>query len=163
MLVKRINLFLGFLKITLNNPFIIFQNRYYYNSLKFKKYTMTHIGLEKEDIAVIANILHKHLATEIVLNLKIRNFHWNVTGIHFNDLHSFFEGLYNSGASYADEVAERIRMLGLHTHASMEEYIEMSYVKEEKNIEMASDKMIQQLLDDNERIIIEMRKDIEIV
>jgi DNA-binding ferritin-like protein len=29
----------------------------------------------------------------------------------FRDLHLFFEELYNAGAEYADEVAERIRML----------------------------------------------------
>jgi len=105
-------------------------------------------------------ILHKHLATEIVLNLKIRNFHWNVVGIHFNDLHEFFEKMYDTGADYADEIAERIRMLGHHTHASMEEYIKMTYVAEERDIKMDSDKMLEQLLSDNETIIKEMRKDI---
>jgi starvation-inducible DNA-binding protein len=80
--------------------------------------------------------------------------------VHFNDLHEFFEKLYTDGAIYADEIAERIRTLGHHTHASMEEYIKMTYVAEEKDIRMDSDKMLKQLLDDNETIIREMRKDI---
>lgn len=124
---------------------------------------MIHIGIESSDTQKIADILHKYLASEIVLNLKIRNFHWNVEGIHFNDLHKFFEELYNSGASYADEVAERIRTLGHHTQASMKEYIEMTIIAEEENIKMPSDKMISQLLQDNETIIQELRKDIDIV
>lgn len=121
---------------------------------------MTNLWIKSNDTNEAVEILHKHLATEIVLNLKIRNFHWNVTGIHFNDLHKFFEDLYNWGAEYADEIAERIRMLGHHTHASMEEYIKMTYVPEEQDIKMPSDKMINQLLEDNETIIREMRKDI---
>lgn len=121
---------------------------------------MANLWIESHDMNNSVGILHKHLATEIVLNLKIRNFHWNVTGVHFNDLHEFFEKLYNDGAAYADEIAERIRMLGHHTHASMEEYIKMTYVAEEKDIKMDSDKMLHQLLQDNETIIREMRKDI---
>lgn len=121
---------------------------------------MTNLWIESGDMNKTVDILHKHLATEIVLNLKIRNFHWNVTGIHFNDLHKFFETLYNDGAAYADEIAERIRMLGHHTHASMAEYIQMTYVEEEKDINMDSDSMLKQLLEDNETIIKEMRKDI---
>jgi DNA-binding ferritin-like protein len=44
---------------------------------------MTHtdhanIGLENSDIKKISDILQKYLATEIALNLKIRNYHWNV-------------------------------------------------------------------------------------
>ena len=121
---------------------------------------MKELWIQQDNVEKIADILHKHLATEIVLNLKIRNFHWNVVGVHFNDLHEFFEKMYVSWAEYADEVAERIRMLGLHTHASMEEYIKMTYVSEEKDIRMNSDSMLEQLLTDNESIIREMRKDI---
>ena len=121
---------------------------------------MADLGIKSEHMNTTADILQKHLATEIVLNLKIRNFHWNVTGIQFNDLHAFFETLYTDGAVYADEVAERIRMLWFHTHASMEEYITMTYLKEEKDISMNSDAMLKQLLQDNETIIREMRKDI---
>lgn len=121
---------------------------------------MINIGIPEKDTQSTVDILHRHLATEIVLNLKVRNFHWNITGIHFNDLHKFFEDLYTSGASSADEIAERIRMLGHHTHASMQEYLWLTYISEEKNIELSTDKMLQQLLDDNESIIREIRKDI---
>jgi starvation-inducible DNA-binding protein len=59
---------------------------------------MANIGISEADSKKIADILHKYLASEIVLNLKIRNFHWNVVGINFNDLHKFFEELYISGS-----------------------------------------------------------------
>ncbi len=124
---------------------------------------MQEIGLNSSDSQKTAEILHKYLASEIVLNLKIRNFHWNIEGIHFNDLHKFFEELYTSGASYADEVAERIRTLGYHTQASMKEYIQITIISEEDNIKMPSHEMISQLLKDNEKIIQELRKDIDTI
>ena len=36
-------------------------------------------------------LLMKTLADEYVLYTKTRNYHWNVTGPQFNDLHKFFE------------------------------------------------------------------------
>jgi len=121
------------------------------------------IGLESSDIKKISDILQKYLATEIALNLKIRNYHWNVEGAMFRDLHLFFEELYDAGAQYADEVAERIRMLGEHTHASMEEYVKMTIISEEKNITLPAMDMLSNLLKDTEVIIQEMRKDIDVV
>ena len=125
--------------------------------------TMTNIALDSKDTQKTADILHALLASEIALNLKIRNFHWNVEWIHFNDLHKFFEDLYNSWSEYADEVAERIRMLGHHTHASMKKYIELSFIDEEENIKMPSDEMISHLLKDNENIIRKIRECVEII
>lgn len=121
---------------------------------------MPNLWIESRDMNDAVGILHKHLATEIVFNLKIRNFHWNVTGIHFNDLHKFFEDLYTNWAEYADEIAERIRMLWHHTHASMDEYLKMTYIQEEKNINLSCENMLKQLLEDCETIIREIRKDI---
>jgi len=45
----------------------------------------------------------------------------------------------------------------------MKEYIEMTIIPEEKNIKMHSDKMIEQLLSNNETLITEMRKDIDTI
>jgi len=81
----------------------------------------------------------------------------------FRDLHLFFEELYNAGSQYADEVAERIRMLGVHTHASMEEYVKMTIIPEEKSITLPAMDMLSNLLKDTETIIQEMRKDIDVV
>jgi DNA-binding ferritin-like protein len=51
----------------------------------------------------------------------------------------------------------------MHTHASMEEYVSMTIIPEEKNITLPAMEMLSNLLKDTETIIIEMRKDIDIV
>ncbi len=70
----------------------------------------------KIDIAIpegarqtVVEILNTLLADEYLLYTKTRNYHWNVTGPQFNDLHKFFEAQYEELNEFVDEVAERAR------------------------------------------------------
>jgi len=47
------------------------------------------IGLSGESRRGVVTLLALLLADEFVLYTKTRNFHWNVTGPQFNDLHKF--------------------------------------------------------------------------
>lgn len=73
--------------------------------------TKIDIGIEEKNRKEISDLLEAFLASEIVLNLKIRNYHWNVQAKNFSELHSFFEELYDASSKSIDELAERIRML----------------------------------------------------
>ncbi|USN58249.1 MAG: DNA starvation/stationary phase protection protein [Candidatus Peribacteria bacterium] len=88
------------------------------------------IGIQ--DTSKIVDILATTLATENILNLKIRNYHWNVESLSFNDHHKFFEGLYDESNENIDAIAERIRMLGEKTPANYETYLRLSIINEEK-------------------------------
>ena len=48
-----------------------------------------------------------------VLYGKTHRFHWNVTGPMFTSLHGMFDTQYNGLWESLDEIAERIRALGL--------------------------------------------------
>ena len=67
------------------------------------------IGLTAEQRAEIVEILHTLLADEYVLYTKTRNYHWNVTGSNFSELHKFFETQYDELDIIIDDVAERVR------------------------------------------------------
>ena len=71
-------------------------------------------GIARQDREAIAAGLSRLLADSYTLYLKTHNFHWNVTGPQFNTLHLMFEGQYTELATAVDEIAERIRALGLH-------------------------------------------------
>ena len=58
------------------------------------------------------NILTRALADEYVLYTKTRNYHWNVTGPRFHDLHKLFESQYEILDEKIDELAEFIRYFG---------------------------------------------------
>jgi len=123
----------------------------------------TNIGLNKNEISIILPLLENFLASENILNLKIRNYHWNVTGIHFSDYHKFFEGMYDDSAENIDEIAERIRMLWSKTQANMKFFLEKSFLSEETNLELSSTDMVKSLLSDTEQTIREMRNAIEVI
>ena len=71
------------------------------------------IGLSQERRSTIADGLGRMLADTYVLYGKTHGFHWNVTGPMFNTLHLMFMEQYTELWTALDEIAERIRALGL--------------------------------------------------
>jgi starvation-inducible DNA-binding protein len=128
---------------------------------KTKKLEQAHIGLSKETRRSLIQRLNKLLADEQLLYTKTRNYHWNVTGIHFTVLHELFEQHYNSLQTIADEVAERNRMLGGMSIGTMAEFLEESRLSETAGTIPSANDMIANLLDDHEHIISSLRDDIE--
>lgn len=121
------------------------------------------IGLTQNELSIIIPLLESFLASENILNLKYRNFHWNVTGKKFSEYHDFYEGLYNSSAEDIDEIAERIRMLGGKTQANMKFFLEKSFLPEETSLDLSFIDMINILLEDVEKTIQELRNSIKTI
>lgn len=71
-----------------------------------------------------------YLANLSVLNIKLHNLHWNVTGINFKAIHEYLEELYDSAFEKFDEVAEYQKMNGVYPKASLAEYLEISDISE---------------------------------
>ena len=69
------------------------------------------IGINESDRVNIAEGLKRLLADSYTLYLQTHNFHWNVTGPQFRELHLMFEDHYTELAIAVDEIAERIRTL----------------------------------------------------
>ena len=81
--------------------------------------------------------LNKLLSDYQVFYQKLRNYHWNVTGPMFYQLHARFEELYNATAETADEVAERVRMLGDRPPSTYKEQLAMARLKEDESVPAA--------------------------
>ncbi|MFN3802740.1 Dps family protein [Belliella pelovolcani] len=96
-------------------------------------------GLEIKDSKVLAKKLNELLANYEIYYQNLRNFHWNVTGPNFFELHAKFEELYNAANLGIDEVAERILTLGIRPLSSFEEYINHAAIKEAKEIHEAKE------------------------
>jgi starvation-inducible DNA-binding protein len=109
----------------------------------------------------IADSLAKYLASTYTLYLKTQNFHWNVTGPHFYQLHKLFEEQYNDLSAATDQLAERIRALGFRAPASFAEYLKLSSIQEESKTIKAND-MISQLLADQQTMVREGREVIKV-
>ncbi|MEL6124215.1 MAG: ferritin-like domain-containing protein, partial [Bacteroidota bacterium] len=56
---------------------------------------MDYLGISRSDASPVVSALNKLLCDYQVYYQNLRNFHWNVSGVHFFDLHNKFEDLYN--------------------------------------------------------------------
>lgn len=119
------------------------------------------IGISEDNRQAVANILNHLLADEFVLYTKTRKFHWNVKGIHFHDLHLFFESQYKELAEMMDEVAERIRKLGHYSLGTLQQFLDETNLLEHTDDGSSAEIMIEALLEDHETIIRELRKAID--
>lgn len=86
------------------------------------------IGIGDTDRASIAEGLSRVLADTYTLYLTTHNFHWNVTGPHFNSLHAMFMQQYTELWGSTDVIAERIRSLGHYAPGSYAEFSKIATV-----------------------------------
>ena len=92
-----------------------------------------------------ADAASKLLADSYTLYLKTHNFHWNVKGPMFNTLHLMFEEQYTELAAAVDEIAERIRALGVKAPGSYTAFADLTSIDEASGDESAEE-MIRQLV-----------------
>ena len=118
------------------------------------------IGIKKEDLSKVAQILNGFLADEFILYLETKNAHWNVEGPDFHTMHKFFEEQYDQLDEIMDEVAERIRALGHYAPATMKAYLELTHLTEQSREKNDSGGFIKELLLDHESIIKRLRANI---
>ncbi len=103
------------------------------------------IGIDKDQREKIAEGLSRLLADSYTLYLKTHNFHWNVTGPMFSTLHLLFETHYTELALAVDQIAERIRALGVNAPGSYKQFAELTSITEETGTPDAEE-MIKQLI-----------------
>ena len=102
---------------------------------------------------MLADDLKTLLASKYAFVIKAQNFHWNVEGPDFAQLHEFFGDIYEEVYENSiDKIAENIRTLDNYTPGSFERFAELSVIEGQTKIPRAK-LMIQELLEDNEKII----------
>ena len=118
------------------------------------------IGLNKKECEAVALGLKKLLADTYTLYLKTHNFHWNVVGPQFRELHLMFEEQYTELATAVDDIAERIRALGSPAPGTYSELNQLTVIEETPGVP-SSKSMIQTLTQDNEAVVRTARKALE--
>ncbi|WP_127470799.1 Dps family protein [Thiomicrorhabdus aquaedulcis] len=110
------------------------------------------IGINKKNRLHIAEGLKHLLADSYTLYLQTHNFHWNVTGPQFRELHLMFEEHYTELAVAVDDIAERIRALDVIAPGTYKALAQLSAIKEIETIPAASD-MVTILLHGHEQVV----------
>ncbi len=114
--------------------------------------TKIDIGINKQDRTKVAESLKHLLADSYTLYLQTHNFHWNVSGPRFRDLHLMFEEHYTELATAVDEIAERIRTLGVAAPGTYKAFAKLSSIQEVEGVPDAKE-MVKILNESHEQVV----------
>ncbi|WP_373080690.1 Dps family protein [Zhongshania sp.] len=110
------------------------------------------IGISEANREAIADGLKALLADSYTLYLQTHNFHWNVTGPRFRDLHLMFEEHYTELAVAVDDIAERIRTLDVAAPGTYKEFARLSSIEEVDGVPSA-EAMVDILTKGHEQVV----------
>ena len=117
---------------------------------------MTHLNLDTEKTKKTVEELNVLLADFHVYYQELRNFHWNVEGTSFFDLHAQFEDMYDEAKKRIDAIAERILTLKFTPDSNLSTYLEKSNINESP-LGYNDRQMVDTLLNEHEVLLNQMR------
>ncbi|MBC29909.1 MAG: DNA starvation/stationary phase protection protein [Muricauda sp.] len=121
---------------------------------------MNYLNMDEEKLLPVIIELNTLLADYHMYYQKLRNFHWNILGKNFFDLHEKFEELYTDARVKIDEIAERILTLRYHPVSNYSEYLKMSNIDECTSV-LEDSEMVTEILKAHRTLISQMSKVIE--
>lgn len=110
------------------------------------------IGINAAAREEIAEGLKRLLADSYTLYLQTHNFHWNVTGPQFRELHLMFEEHYTEMATAVDDIAERIRTLDVAAPGTYKAFAKLSSIEEVEGVPSAAE-MVDLLTQGHEQVV----------
>lgn len=123
--------------------------------------TKPNIGLDGNARKSVAAALNNVLADTYTLYMKTHSYHWNVTGPRFHSLHAMFEEQYREMWAALDELAERVRALGVFAPTSGKAFSELTSIESADKEPPAAEEMVKNLLADHETLIRRAREALE--
>lgn len=111
------------------------------------------IGIEQKSREQVAASLNNTLADTYSVYMKTHAYHWNVTGPQFHTLHVMFEEQYNEMWTALDEIAERVRALGVFAPTSGKQFADLSAIENADTSPPPAGDMVKRLLADHETLI----------
>jgi starvation-inducible DNA-binding protein len=119
------------------------------------------IGLTSEQRQGVIELLNKDLADSYLLLVKTKKYHWDVVGPQFRTLHQLWEEQYQALTLSIDSVAERVRTLGGYPVGTMEGFLKLASLKEHAGDIPTATGMVEQLVDDHEQVIRNLRDHVD--
>lgn len=94
------------------------------------------------------NKLNILLSDFVVEYHKLQNYHWNIQGKDFFQVHAKLEDLYNNVKEAVDEVAEVMLMSGYQPVGNLQDFRSLSKIEEASNEHLQSNRIFQEVLRD---------------
>ena len=122
----------------------------------------TPTDLPQQAVDKISAALNTLLADAFALYLKTKNFHWHVSGRHFHDYHLMLDEQSDAIFATTDQLAERVRKLGGITLRSIGQVSKLQTIKDNNESYVPPREMLRELMEDNKKTVVNMRKAHEI-
>src|SRR5919109_1617196 len=122
----------------------------------------TPTDLHSEEVGAITAAVNPVIADAFALYVKIKNYHWHLSGSHFRDYHLLFDEHAESLFGSIDELAERMRRIGATTIRSISHIGKLQTIKDDNDDFVSCEKMVQTLIDDNRHLAENQRTAIKI-
>ena len=97
---------------------------------------------------MITEDLNLFLANLNVFYRKLQNYHWNIKGEDFFNVHAKLEELYDDVNEQIDEIAEHILIIDGEPLGTMSDYLEITQIKEAQNEKKFSRDIFEKILKD---------------
>jgi len=114
--------------------------------------------LDTEGRRSVAAALNPLVADAFALYVKIKNFHWHVSGAHFRDYHLLLDKHAEQVLEMTDVLAERSRKLGQTTVHSISEISRLQRVPDDDRPFVEPIEMMRALITDNQDLGQRMRR-----
>lgn len=121
---------------------------------------MSYLNINDDKLLPTVVELNTLLADYHIYYQNLRNFHWNILGENFFELHEKFEELYTDARVKVDEIAERILTLRYHPMSNLKDYLETASVKEAPS-KLTDKQMVKYILDNHALLLKQMSNVIE--
>ena len=96
----------------------------------------------------LEQMLNEFLSDLNVFYRKLQNYHWNVEGINFFEVHAKLEEYYNQVNESIDEIGEHILILAGQPLGTMEDYLNTTSIVEAENKKIKSAAIFHNLIND---------------
>ena len=108
--------------------------------------------MNRTNESAVIQEMQKVLVDTYALYFKTHSYHWNVEGMHFHTLHALFEQHYTEMWEAIDEIAERLRALGVYAPINYEEITKGSSIKQDSSVPEAKE-MLSNLVNGHESLV----------
>jgi len=118
--------------------------------------------LSKEQTQAITEALNPLIADAFTLYVKLKNFHWHLSGSHFRDYHQLFDKQADQVLASIDLMAERVRRVGGTTLRSIKHIGQLQTIPDDNDEFVLPGEMIRRLVEDHKTIARQQRDAIQV-
>jgi len=112
----------------------------------------TATDLTPQETQAITEAVNPLVADSLALFVKIKNFHWHLSGSHFRDYHLLFDKQAEEVLKSVDLLAERVRRVGGTTIRSIGHIGSITNITDDNDDFVPPSEMIRRLMEDNGKL-----------